>query len=102
MTADLWMPYIMLMLVSMTLTLTQGQWVGKQRQKNQCCMLSTSKPVIGIKLAATVGLLFFYVTLTLTLQTFISLVNFFFLFFCLLWDTVLFVEVPVLFSFYLL
>ena len=46
-------------------------WVGKG--KKMCCMLSATKQAISIKLATTVG--DFYVTLTLTLQTFVWLVQ---------------------------
>ena len=84
MMVDLWMPY---MLISMTLTLMQGH-SGLAKAKYQRCMLSATKQAISIKLATTVGL-FFYVTLTLTLQTLYGLsnenefVSSFFLSFCL-------------------
>ena len=67
MTVDLWMPYI-IMLVLMTLTMMQVH-SGPAKAKNQCCMLSATKQAISIQLATVVGHLF-YVTLTLTLQTF--------------------------------
>ena len=51
MTVDLWMPY-MLILVLMTLTLMQGH---SGSAKNQRCMLSATKQAISIKLATTVG-----------------------------------------------
>ena len=56
---------IPLMLISMTLTLMQGH----SGQTNQLCMLSATKQATSIKLATKVG--HFYVTLTLTLQTYI-------------------------------
>ena len=60
------------MLFLMTLTLIQGH-TESTKVNNQCCMLSVTKQVISITLATTVG--HFYVTLTLTLQTFIWLVS---------------------------
>ena len=56
------------------------QWVSKG--KNQCCVLSAPKQAISIKLASTGGLFFFKVTLTLTLQTFIWLVQLVFFLIC--------------------
>ena len=53
MTVDLWMPY-MPMLVSITLTLTQGH-SGRQRQNISVECSATIKQAISIKLARTVG-----------------------------------------------
>ena len=60
MTVDLWMPYIMLMLVLMTLTLMQGH-SGSARQAKQisvACSLA-SKQAINMKLDTKVGRGFF-------------------------------------------
>ena len=62
MKVDLWMPYIMLMLVLLTFTLMQ-RLSGSANAKNKHCMLAETKQPISIYLVATVGL--FYVTLTL-------------------------------------
>ena len=53
MTVDLWMPYI-LIIILMTLTLMQGH-SGLAKAKNERCMLSATKQAISIKLATTVG-----------------------------------------------
>ena len=64
MTVDLSMPYIMLMLVLMTVTLMQGH-SGSAKANSQRSMLSTTEQAITIKLATTVGLFPpFYMTLT--------------------------------------
>ena len=67
MAVDLWMPY-MLILALTTLTLLQGH-SGSAKAKHQRRMLSATKQAISYKLDTVVG--HFYVTLTLTSQTFI-------------------------------
>ena len=57
----------MLMLVLLTLTLMKGH-SGSVSANNHRCMLSATKQAKSIKLDTEVG--HFYVTLTLTLQTF--------------------------------
>ena len=53
------------------LDLARSQWVGKCKKNNQRWICSTTERATNIKLASTVGLLVFYVTLTL--KTFIWL-----------------------------
>ena len=73
MTIDLWMPY-MLMLLLTNMTLMQGH-SGSARPTNQICMLSATTQAISIKLAIMVALFFFLSSLkknlTLILQTLI-------------------------------
>ena len=61
----------------------RSQWLG--RKKRQSCIILTSKQTINIKLATTVGLLFFYMTLTVTLTTSIWLDHFVFFFVVVSW-----------------
>ena len=63
------MAYIMLMLVSMTLTLTQGH-SGSAQENNQRLIILTTKQVMSIELAKTVG--HFYMTLTLKTYIYIA------------------------------
>ena len=50
MTVDLWIPYVLILI----LTLMQGH-SGSAKAENQRCMLLATKPAISIKLATTVG-----------------------------------------------
>ena len=65
---DLCMAYILLLIL---ITMTHGH-SGSAEEKNQRWIISTTKQVTSIKLATMVGL-FFGVTLTVTLKTFIWL-----------------------------
>ena len=72
MTVDLWIPLYIYAHACFD-DLDARSHNRSAKAKNQHCMLSATKQAISIKLATTVGLLFFYVPFTL--QTFIWLVQ---------------------------